>query len=287
MTGYGISQLDSVKPTPYASVTTGTTTLKSLASLSVNVDHLATRYIEFNRGNGDPSQACYAATLSLTVTTPVGTLSKPTFYWDGPGSAPVPLSINGNTATTSIPWDTCTWLVNEGFLSLPNASTSADSQDFGVKASISVDTTTPAAASTAPSQITVWGQVVSVPTTDLPPAIVVYGPELLTLSATDHQLRLIVQSSGEGSLKASIGSISLGAGALVPGSNDIRFTVPATLMDAFRRSASTTTNVLTLTPTNASGGVHGPTVTRKVTITGVKPIPKAKPKAKPKPKKSK
>jgi hypothetical protein len=58
-------------------------------------------------------------------------------------------------------------------------------------------------------------------------------------------------------------------------------------MDAFRRSASTTTNVLTLTPTNASGGVHGPTVTRKVTITGVKPIPKAKPKAKPKPKKSK
>jgi hypothetical protein len=93
--------------------------------------------------------------------------------------------------------------VNEGFLSLPNASTSADSQDFGVKASISVDTTTPAAASTAPGQVTVWGQVVSVPTTDLPPAIVVYGPELLTLSATDHQLRLIVQSSGEGSLKSA------------------------------------------------------------------------------------
>jgi hypothetical protein len=153
-----------------------------------------------------------------------------------------------------------------------------------VKASITVDTTTPAAASTAPGQVTVWGQVVSVPTTALPPAIVVYGPELLTLSASDRQLRLIVQSSGEGSLKASIGSISLGAGALVPGSNDIRFTLPATLLDVFRRSASTTTNILTLTPTAPSGSTQGPTVTRKIAITGVKPIPKAKPKAKPKPK---
>ena len=110
----------------------------------VPVNHLSTRYIEFLRGNNDPSIACYAATLTLIVTMPAGVQSKPTFYWDGPGSAPVPLTINGNTASAAIPWDTCTWGVNEGFLSIPNASTNIDAADFVVNQSLSVNKALPA-----------------------------------------------------------------------------------------------------------------------------------------------
>ena len=57
------------------------------------------------------------------MTIPAGTHSQPTFYWTGPGGiAPMPLAINGSTATATIPWDTCTWIGASGLLSLPNAS---------------------------------------------------------------------------------------------------------------------------------------------------------------------
>ena len=254
----------------------------------VSVDHLSTRYVEFLRGNNDPSIACYAATLTLIVTMPAGVQSKPTFYWDGPGSAPVPLTINGNTASAAIPWDTCTWGVNEGFLSIPNASVNIDAADFVVNQSLSVNTALPAAPSEAPDPLSVWGQVVQVPSVQLPPTVFVYGPELLTLSATDKQLRLIVQSSGDGSLQASIGSTSLGAGTLSAGNNDLRFTLPASVLQSLRRSANVS-NILTLTAVAASGGAQGQTITRHVLIQGVTkkpttPAKPAKPKAKPKPK---
>jgi hypothetical protein len=131
----------------------------------------------------------------------------------------------------------------------------------------------------------VWGQVVQVPSVQLPPTVFVYGPELLTLSATDKQLRLIVQSSGDGSLQASIGSTSLGAGTLSAGNNDLRFALPASVLQALRRSANVS-NILTLTAVAASGGAQGQTITRHVLIQGVtkKPTTPAKPKAKPKPK---
>ena len=52
------------------------------------MNHLSTRYVEFLRGNNDPSITCYEATLTLIVTMPAGVQSKPTFYWDGPEARP-------------------------------------------------------------------------------------------------------------------------------------------------------------------------------------------------------
>jgi hypothetical protein len=287
MTGYGITTLDAAIPTAYETLTPGVTTTTTPISAHVNVDHLATRYIGFLRGNGDGLAACFAATLSLSVTIPAGTLSKPTFYWDGDGSTAVPLSVNGSTATASVPWDTCAWNTNEGYLSLPNASTTIDVADFVVTYSLTVDTAHTASPGTAPVLAPVWGPVVPVTSAAVVPTVTVYGPELLQLSATDKQIRLIVGSTAEGSLQASLGSVALGAGALRPGNNDLRFTVTAAVLNSLRRS-SAVANVLTLTPVSADGVAKGTPVTRHVSIATptaqVKPKAKAKPKSTVKPK---
>ncbi|HEY5057668.1 MAG TPA: hypothetical protein VII51_01510 [Gaiellaceae bacterium] len=261
--GYTVAQLKTETPTPYAAIPTGMTS-GTLPSESVAVNHLATRYIEFLRGSGDDSAPCFAATLTVTVTMPAGTLSQPTFYWNGTGSNPVPLSINGNVATLTVPWDTCTYVLNEAFLSLPNASQNVDAAIFNVTSSLSVDTTHPANAGAPPPPITTWGTVYPVSSVAAAPSIVVYGPELLTLSATDKQIRLIVESNGEGTLQASLGGTALGSGALRPGNNDLRFTLPAGVLSAIRRSAAA--DVLTLTPASTDGTSKGPAVTRQVAI---------------------
>jgi hypothetical protein len=288
MTGYGIATLDAVKPTAYGPVIApGVATTTTPISEDVNVDHLATRYLEFVRGNGDSSTACSAATLSLSVTVPAGTLSRPTFYWDGGGTIAVPLSMSGNTATASIPWDTCDWTTGEGFLSLPNASytsnssTAVDTADFHVTYSLTVDTTKPATASPPPAPASTYGQVVPVTSSSVSPAISVFGPQLLKLSATATQIRLIVESSGEGSVKATLGSLSLGSSTIRPGENDLRFSVPKSALLSLRRSADAT-SLLTLTPVSADGSQTGTAVTRQVSIAPAKPVAKPAPKAKPK-----
>jgi hypothetical protein len=275
MTGYGISTLDAVKPTQYTTITTGATTTNP-SSAHVNVDHLATRYVEFLRGDGDGSAACFAATLSLNVTIPAGTLSKPTFYWDGPGSTAVPLSVNGSAATASIPWDTCTWEANKGFLSLPNAATNVDTADFVVTYSLTVSTDTAVTSKTAPAPATPFGPVLTVPASSVVPAISIFGPELLKLSADSQQIRLIVESSGEGSVTAALGSAALGSGTLRPGENDLRFAVPKGMLSTLRRSAAAGAIVLTLTPTSFDGKATGPAVTQQVSITPAKEAAPAK-----------
>jgi hypothetical protein len=197
--------------------------------------------------------------------------------------------VSGSTASASIPWDTCTWSANEGWLSLPNASQGIDTADFVVNASLSVNTTIPANATLPPPPITQWGQVQPVPTTALPPAVTVYGPELLTIAPDDKQLRLIVESSDSGSLKGAIGSTSLGSATLRPGTNDVRFALPSSLVASLRRSADAG-NILTLTPVAATGGAQGTSVTRHVLIQAPPKTTKAslpKPTAKAKPKHSK
>jgi hypothetical protein len=285
MTGYGIDTLDAKIPAVYGLLTPGVATTTTPVSVHVNVDHLATRYIAFQRGNGDSSAPCFAATLSLTVAVPAGTSSKPVFYWNGPGGTAAPLSINGSTASASIPWDTCPWLSNEAYLSLPNASTTVDVADFVVTYSLTVDKTKAASPGTAPPPISVWGQVVPVTSAAVAPTVVVYGPELLKLSATDKQIRLIVESNADGSLQASLGSVALGSGTLRPGSNDLRFPVTAALLNSLRRS-SAVANLLTLTPVSTDGVSKGTPVTRHVSIAPAKVTakPKVKPKTKTKPK---
>jgi hypothetical protein len=265
--GYTQSALKQHRPTPKQTVSTGNKA-GSVASTTISVNHLSTEYVTFTRGDDDDTHACYESTLSLTVTIPAGTLSKPVFFWDVPGSVPVPLSINGSTATATVPWDTCVWTTEVGYLSLPNASMSVDGAAFGVSATLAIDTSKPASALTPTAPVALPG-VVNVSSSDAPPTIDVFGPELLTLASTAQQVRLIVASSGEGSLRAQIGSLVLGTQALRGGNNDLRFTLPKGVLAALRRSASTS-NVLTLTPLAANGTVAGPTVSRKISVAPTK-----------------
>jgi hypothetical protein len=265
MTGnFGVPALSSVRPSAFANVIGGTTT-ETLAPVSVPVNHLSTRYVTFQRGDGDGSHPCYAATLSITVTVPSGTASRPYFFWDDAKSTPVSLSINGNTATTTVPWDTCAWGTRRGWLSLPNASTTVDAAAFTVASSVTVDPNTPAAAASAPTGPTIWGTTVPVPTTDVAPLIDVFGPELLKLSANDPTIRLIVSSSGVGSVNATLGAATLGSRPLRAGNNDLRFVVPKRLFTTLR-SAANAGRVLMLTPLSTSGAVEGRPVTRRVSI---------------------
>jgi hypothetical protein len=273
--------LSAVRPTPDASVITGAAT-GTLAPVTVTpTNHLAARYVTFQRGDGDGSHACFKATLTVNVSMPSGTSSQPYFLWDVSGSTPQPLSISGSTASITVPWDTCDWGTTRGWLSIPNASTTVDGATFTVTSSISVDTSTPAAPTSAPAPVSTWGTSVPVPSADAAPSIDVFGPELLKVDAKSPIIRLIVESSGAGTVNAALGSVALGSSDLRAGENDIRFAVPKGMLASLRRSASAA-NTLTLTPVSPTGAVTGTAVTRTVVITAT---PKPKPHAKPKPKK--
>lgn len=279
---FGVPALATVRPPVQDALVTGIQTA-TLPPVKVPVNHLSARYVTFQRGDGDGTHACYAATLTINVAIPAGTSAQPYYFWDVSGSSPQPLSVNGGNASITVPWDTCNWGSTRGWLSIPNAGTTVDGADFTVTSSISVDTSTPATASSAPAPTSIWGTPVPVPSTDAAPLIDVFGPELLQVDAKSPVIRLIVESSGLGSVNATLGSVALGSGALRAGENDVRFSVPKSMIASLRRSASAA-NTLTLTPVSPTGSLTGTAVTRTVVITAT-PKPKPKPHAKPKPKK--
>lgn len=260
---FGVPALAAVRP-PVQDAIIGGTKTGALTTVQVPVNHLSARYVTFQRGDGDGSHACFAATLSINVAIPAGTSAQPYYYWNFAGSTPQALNINGTNASITVPWDTCDWGNALGWLSIPNAGTTVDAADFTVTSSITVDQNTPATAGNAPSPVSIWGTTVPVPTTDVAPSIDVFGPELLRLSASAPTIQLIVDSSGPGSLTASLGSSTLGTDALRAGNNDLRFVVPKSMLGSIRRSASAA-NVLTLTPMSPAG-TAGQAVTRKVVI---------------------
>lgn len=266
--GYSTSALQSYRPTPVKTVSPGAKATTFL-SASVPVDHLATEYIAFDKGAG----SCVAGTLSVAVTIPAGTLSKPAFFLDAKGSTPVQLTVSGSRASATIPWDTCASPGGLGYLSLPNASQTVDGAAFGVTASLAIDAAKPVAATPAPA-VVAPPLVAATPSTALAPTINVFGPELLTLSSATQQIRLTVAASGAGVLQARLGTLSLGSQKLRIGTNDLRFTLPRDTFSALRRSAATP-SVLTLTPTAAGGAVAGPSVTRTISVTPLKRTPAA------------
>ena len=73
-----------------------------------------------------------------------------------------------------------------------------------------VDKTKPAAASEAPAGVKVIGPVIQTPTTDPAPDLTLHAPELIRVSAKTRLLRFIVFSSGDGTLRATLGSTWLG-----------------------------------------------------------------------------
>ncbi len=268
---FSVPALAAVRP-PVQEALVGGTKTGGLATVKVPVNHLSARYVTFQRGDGDSTHPCYEATLSINVALPAGTSSEPYFYWD----SPQPLIVNGTNASITVPWDTCNWGSARGWLSIPNAGTTVDAADFTVTSSVTVDTNTPATAGNAPPQVSIWGTTVPVPATDVAPSIDVFGPELLTLSASAPTIRLIVDSSGPGIVTATLGATTLGTGTLRAGNNDLRFTVPKDMLTSLRRAAANA-NVLTLTPMSPSGASAGQPVTRQVAIAAVH---KAKAKAK-------
>lgn len=269
--GWGIAALDAVNVPIAQSITTGATT-SSLGSNTFFVDHLATKYLAFTRGDGLGDHPCFAATLTINVVAPAGVNARPVFWWNQAGSTPVALTANGTTWSAAIPWDTCNWPANKGLLSLTNPSTTTNAAQFVVSSSLTVDPNTPAAPTTAPAPQPVSGPVVPVSNADVPPGITLFGPLLLQVSAANPQLRLIVESTGEGKVHAQLGSVDLGSPAVRAGNNDLRFTIPKSLLSTLRTKAAAG-NVLTLTPLSTSGAVSGTAVTRDVKVAAA---PKAK-----------
>ena len=261
---YSVKALQGLKPTVYASVPTGINNNDQTVT-RVPLNHLATRVVQFIRGDNDASHICYDATLNVSVAMPAGTEgSRPAFYWDVKGGSPVPLTVSGSTASADIPWDTCTYASNSGYLSLPNASTTVDAADFVVTTTLSVKTTqaTPVA---PPDPAFTTTPVIPVTSVDVAPTLFIFGPELLRLTPTDTQLRLIVQSNGQGTVQAKLGSVVLGTLSIRGGNNDLRFKLPAGVLSALRRAAAAG-NILTLTPVSTNGVVTGQAVTRTVSV---------------------
>jgi hypothetical protein len=213
--------------------------------------------------------------LNITVALPAGTSSQPVFWWAAKGNAPVNLTVAGNAATGAIPWDTCTYTSTAGYLLLTNASSNIDAADFSVSSSMTIDTTKTTTPVAPPDPI--FAPTPDVPTSaiDVAPSLMLFGPEILRISSKDTQLRLIVESSGQGSVQAKLGGTSLGSYSLRGGNNDLRMKLPASLLRTLRRSAAAG-NVLTLTPVSTSGAATGTAVTRQIRVAVVKPKIKLK-----------
>lgn len=251
---------------------TGNTTPQTFA-----VDHLATRFIQIDRGDGSADHRCYSATLTINVTLPSGVTSQPVFYWAQANNAPVKLTVGGTSATASVPWDTCTWGAH-GYLSLPNTSTSPDGAVFTVSTHIDVSTTEVTA--TPPSTpANTYGPSTDVGSVDVAPTVSVFGPLVLDLPATATQLLLVVEANAQGSLHGALGSLDLGSASINPGENVVKYALPAGVLQTLRASAAVS-NILTLSPTSQDGRVTGAPVTIKVSVEPAQKARAAKPKAK-------
>jgi hypothetical protein len=229
------------------------------------VDHLATKYVQIDRGDGDADHKCYVATLTIKVTVPSGASSAPVFYWAAADNTPVTLTGSGTTLSATVPWDTCTWDTH-GYLSLPNASTTLNAAEFQVSTHLDVTTTeTTASPPTLPSN-TYGNSTDSGSAQGTVPAISLLGPQTLKLKSTATSVTVVVQSTDQGLVAASLGSSDLGRVAIVPGTNKLTFKLAAGILRQLRVSFATGDRTLTLTPLSADGKVAGTAATLKVSV---------------------
>jgi hypothetical protein len=270
--------LAGVLPQTQGSIVVGSST-GAISPVTLAVNHLAVRFVDLAHGIDTDTGPCYSASLALKVALPVGVATTPYYYANVKGSVAQPFTVSGNTASLTVPWNTC-GASPRAYVSLPNESNDVappalDGREFTVSGTVTVDKTKPAAASEAPPGAKVTGPVVQTPTTDPAPALTLHAPELIRVSTKTRLLRFIVFSSGDGTLKATLGATWLGSAGLHAGNNDIRYVLPTQLLKSLRKT-NTPANVLTLT-SYSSGGTQGTSVTRRVAM---KPVPKP-----PKPKK--
>ena len=161
--------------------------------------------------------------------------SRPSLYWKALGTAPLPLTVNGGTASITVPWDTCTG-GQPGYLALPNPSLTLDAQVFTVSGSLTVDTSTVVSTLGPPLPI-YTGPTSAGQEARSRPAIKVYGAQLIRVSSGTRKVRLIVFASGPGKLQVAAGSTTLGTYSLRAGNNDIRFRLPLKTVQALRSTA--------------------------------------------------
>jgi hypothetical protein len=265
---YRVAELKGLAPITFKTVSTGAITA-ALPVQRVPVNHLATRYLKLVRGNG-AVDTCYAATLSLTVAMPAGLGSRPSLYWKALGTSPIQLAVNGNTASLSVPWDTCSG-GQDGYLALPNPSLSADAQVFTVSGSLSVNFNSISSPLSPPLPLYAGPTILA--GDDLAPSIHVYGAQVIRVAAASRTVRLIVFASGPGKLQAAVGGKVLATFRLRAGNNDVRFRLPAKAVKALRKTAAAhakpSPSVLTLTSLSTAGA-KGKSITRRLTVVPTK-----------------
>jgi hypothetical protein len=270
--------LAGVLPKTQATIVVGSST-GAISPVTLAVNHLAVRFVDFAHGLDTDTGPCFSASLDLKVTLPAGVATTPYYSANVKGSAPQAFTVSGNTATLNdIPWNTC-GASPHAYVSLPNESNDVapsvalDGREFSVSGTVKVDKSKPASATEAPAGVKVNGPVIQTPTSDPAPDLTLHAPELMRVSAKTRLLRFIVFSSGDGTLKATLGSTWLGSAGLHAGNNDVRYILPMRLLKSLRKT-NTPANVLTLT-SYSPGGTQGASVNRRVAM---KPVPKPKPK---------
>jgi hypothetical protein len=275
---FTLAALAGVLPKTQATIVVGSST-GNISPVTLAVNHLAVRYVDFAHGLDTDTGACFSASLDLKVVLPPGVATTPYYSANVKGSVPQALTVSGNTATLNqIPWNTC-GASPHAYVSLPNEShdvapsIALDGREFSVSGHVTVDKSKPASATEAPAGVKISGPVIQTPTSDPAPELTMHAPELMRVSAKTRLLRFIVFSSGDGALNATLGSTWLGAAGLHAGNNDVRYILPTKLLKSLRKT-STPANVLTLT-SYSPGGTQGASVTRRVAM---KPVPKPKPK---------
>jgi hypothetical protein len=271
--------LAGVLPQTQGSIVVGSST-GAISPVTLAVNHLAVRFVDLAHGVDTDPGSCYSASLALKVVLPANVASTPYYSANVKGSVPQAFTVSGNTASLTVPWNTC-GASPHAYVSLPNETNDVDlpgiprdGREFTVAGTVTVDKTKPASASEAPPGVKVTGPVIQTPTTDPAPALTLHAPELIRVSAKTRLLRFIVFSSGDGTLKATLGSTWLGSAGLHAGNNDVRYVLPTRLLKSLRKT-STPANVLTLT-SFSPGGTQGASVTRRVAMQLVKKTTKPK-----------
>ena len=274
---FTLTALAGVLPKTQATVVVGSSN-GDISQVTLAVNHLAVRYVDFAHGLDTDTGPCFSASLDLKVVLPAGVATTPYFSANVKGSLPQAFTVLGNTATLNdIPWNTC-GASPHAYVSLPNESNDVappvlDGREFTVTGYVTVNKSKPASATEAPAGVKINGPVIQTPTSDPAPELTLYAPELIRVSAKTRLLRFIVFSSGDGALKATLGSTWLGSAGLHAGSNAVRYILPTRLLKSIRKT-NTPANVLLLT-SYSPAGTQGASATRRVAM---KPVPKPKPK---------
>lgn len=272
---FTLAALAGVLPKTQATIVVGSSN-GDISPVTLAVNHLAVRFVDLAHGLDADTGPCFSAFLDLKVVLPAGVASTPYYSANVKGSVPQAFTVSGNIATlTKIPWNTCGGSPH-AYVSLPNETNDVvppalDGREFTLSGTVTVDKTKPAAASEAPAGVKVTGPVIQAPATDPAPVLTLHAPELIRVALKTRLLRFVVFSSGDGTLKATLGSTWLGSAGLHAGNNDIRYVLPTRLLKSLRKT-NTPANVLTLT-SYALGGTQGASVTRRVAM---KPVPKPK-----------